>query len=256
MAKGAGRSSRNVRDLCATFLEGVREIIGANLIAVYLHGAAAFPKARSDVGDIDLHVIVRKAITSPARRRIRGLHRDLAERYPRVGDDMDVWYITEKDARGRRPPRHQLNPSATDRSWALHRAHWLAGRYVLLHGAPPSEFCKPPSWPELERGLLHELRFVENLVRKHQAQAYCVLNLSRILYSLTSRNVVVSKPQAAQWALRHLPRRHGPLIRAARHAHAGNARAEDHAVLRENTRPFLTYARGRIHLLVARASDI
>lgn len=240
------RIPKRIAPLCAVFVTGLRNIFGKDLAAAYVYGAAAFPGAPTEVGDIDFHVILHRSPSDTQRRNVRALHRELARRFPGVGDDLDVWYITSEDAHHRRPPRDQLDLAARDGSWALHRAHWLAGRYVLLHGSPPEEFCVPPSWSELVRGLRYEFRFVENEIDNEGEKAYCVLNLSRILCSVHTRDVVVSKERAARWALCHLPVRYRPAVRAARRVYNGKETATDRATLREGARRLLSFTRQRM----------
>jgi len=51
-----------------------------------------------------------------------------------------------------------------DKAWALHRAQWLAGHCVVLHGPEPADIVSAPTWAE--------------------HNAYAVLNACRILRSL------------------------------------------------------------------------
>ncbi|HEY5604989.1 MAG TPA: aminoglycoside adenylyltransferase domain-containing protein [Thermoplasmata archaeon] len=241
---------KRIAPVCIAFVARLRAILGKDLAAVYLYGAAAFPETPAQFGDTDLHVILHRPPSDTQRRKVRALHGELAKRFPGIGDDLDVWYITTQDAHRRRTPRHQLNRTVRDESWALHRAHWLAGRYHLLHGTPPEEFCVPPSWREIERALRHEFRFAESQINNERAQAFCVLNLSRILFSVRARNVVVSKGKAAQWALRHLPARFRPAIRAASRVYRGEGTTTDRATLRENARELLSYSRQRMNRLL------
>lgn len=52
-----------------------------------------------------------------------------------TGVEWDSWYVLEADASRAGIPRHAFRQGLADTAWALHRAHWLAGRYVLLAGA-------------------------------------------------------------------------------------------------------------------------
>ena len=35
-----------------------------------------------------------------------------------------------------------------DKAWALHRAQWLAGHCVVLHGPEPADIVSAPTWAE------------------------------------------------------------------------------------------------------------
>jgi hypothetical protein len=91
-----------------------------------------------------------------------------------------------------------MRPGFRDQSWALHRAHVHAGRFVLTKGPDPRTIVPEPTWAELDEALQAELGFVEeHLV---DAPAFGVLNLCRILYSYETLDVVIGKLQAALWA--------------------------------------------------------
>ncbi len=250
------RPPKPVAEVATAFASSLRKILDDDLVALYLHGSAAFPQGRSRIKDVDFHVILRRPLTNTTRRKIRSLHLDLADRYPGVGDNLDVYYVTAEDARRRRPPRHQLDLSVRDHSWALHRAHWLAGRYVVVHGPPSQQLCPSPSWSELERGLRHEFSYAARRIHDETAWWYGVLNISRVLCSVRTRNVVVSKEEAARWGLRNLPRQHHHLIRSALRARDREADELDRTALRDEARGFLAYARDRMKAGARTGTDI
>jgi hypothetical protein len=56
--------------------------------------------------------------------------------------EWDSWYLLPCDATGEGSPRHVLRENTFDGAWALHRAHWLAGQYVNLVGADPTDVVR------------------------------------------------------------------------------------------------------------------
>jgi len=235
-------TSQQVTVIGQAFVQGLRRILGAKLFGVYVYGAAAFPE---DVptGDIDFHVILTSALTGAERSALEALHEDLGRRFPPLGVDMDGYYILLADARRDSPPQSQMWSRATDNSWALHCAHILAGRHIVLHGPDPSEIYRPPTWPQIEQALRGELDYVAQHL--HDYPDYCILNLCRLIYSYETRDVVISKAAAAAWAREALPQWRG-LVELAVRSYAGTATAQDRQRMLSELPAFLEMAQERI----------
>ena len=167
-----------------------------------------------------------------------------------LGIELDSWYILESDMTSAKPPKHALLDHLVDDAWALHRAHWLAGQYVSLSGAAPTDFVPTPSWEELLGGLRGEVSFIELLVAEHRDDpghaAYAVLNGCRVLHSAEARNVVVSKWAAGLWALKSLASTWHAPIRAAMRTYDAEATRDDGPLLTESMAPFVAYLRDRL----------
>ena len=120
-------------------------------------------------------------------------------------------------------PTH-LVASIADSSWALHRAHWLAGRCIVLWDPSPAVVVTGPDWAEIEADLRSELEFA----RRSPHDAFAVLDACRVLHSVRARDAVQSKLGSANWALRCVPAEHRAAIRAALATYRGVA-TETHA---------------------------
>jgi hypothetical protein len=224
------------------FVNGLRRILGDKLYGLYIYGAAAFPDDLP-TGDIDFHVILTDPLTDDERSHLYELHDSLAHDFPPLGVDMDGYYILLADARSAEPPQSQMWQRATDKSWALHREHVLAGRVLVLHGPDPKEIYPPAIWPEIEQALEGELQYVEDHL--DQYPHYCILQLCRLIYSYETRDIVVSKAQASDWARDALPkwRQH---IELARKSYANQATEEDRHFMLMEIGAFLKFARMQI----------
>jgi len=191
-----------ISDICHSFLSGLNAILGRKLFGVYIYGGAAFPDS-FPTGDIDFHVILREMLTERESSALYDLHASLAQNFPPFGGEMDGYYILLEDARQKSPPKSQIWTGATDNSWALHCKHIRAGRCVVLHGPDPKQVYPPMTWPELESALQGELDYVEKHLRDYPD--YCILNLCRLMYSFETKDVVISKAEAAEWAYNAFP---------------------------------------------------
>ncbi len=215
---------------------------------MWAYGAAIQPDRPRRLGDVDTHCLLRNEPGRSTAEKIRALHHAIARD---EAIEWDSWYILELDARGAAPPRHLLGEQTlVDGAWALHRAHWLAGQYVLLHGLSPAAVVPPPTWPELEAGLHSELNHIERFINDGQDGpgycAYAVWNACRVIYSVENRDVVISKRAAALWALDHMPATWQPAIRAAARVYDGEQQEDDGLALRLRMPEIVAAARERL----------
>jgi hypothetical protein len=231
-----------VKEVCSAFVERLENILGSKLYGAYMYGAAVFPDA-GPVQDIDCHVILRDRLADVERDELQRLKKELARRFPTLGSELDAYFILLEQAKGASRPQHQLNVTIFDDSWALHCAHIRAGYYVCLYGPEPAEIFPEPSWSEIAAALDHELKYIEENLHH---QAYCILNLCRIMYSHIEKNPVVSKHFSGVWASSRFPE-WKPLIDAAMRFYKKKSHPEDKMFMSERTGKFLAFARERIH---------
>lgn len=217
-------------------LAGLRRAFGADLFALYVYGAITFPQAEG-IADLDYHAILERPPTPVQVADYQAACVRLGGEHAPWGADLDGWLILRSQAAGPEPPAHVI-AGITDGSWALHRAHWLAGRCIVLQGPPPAEVVTPPDWAEVEVGLRGELEFA----RRSPHDAFAVLNACRVLHSLRAGDAVQSKSGSAAWALRHLPAEHHAAIRAALASYRGHAAEADARVLADARTPLFSLA--------------
>ena len=163
-------------------------IFGEDLVAMWAYGGTVAIEGPPRPADLDTYVIVRRPIDEPTAEAIEGVQAIIGEH---MGVEWDAWYVLEDDARRPESPRHAWREDRRDTSWAINRAHWLAGRYVLLYGREPAEIVAPPAWPELEVDLDRELEHLEAHVAEGDTDpyeaTYAILNGSRIVRAARDR---------------------------------------------------------------------
>jgi hypothetical protein len=198
-------------------------------------------------GDLDTYAVVDRQPNEGTVPRIEEAHATIARE---DGVDWDAWYVLADDSRRSEIPRHAFRAGRRDTSWAIHRAHWLAGRYVHLYGREPGVIVPAPTWAELEVDLRRELEHLERHVAEGDNDpfeaTYAIFNGSRILHAVETGNVVISKRSAGAWSLEHLPGRWHAAIFAAGRAYDGKATARDAALLRTAMAPFVAMVRKRL----------
>jgi len=250
MVKPLSYLALDMRQLVVRFRADLLSILGQNLVSIYLFGAIAFPGFEPRAGDIDFYVFLKRPLTASQRTALDVMHRALAREFP-LGIRIDGFYITLSKARGRAIPkrlmysaRGRLHHGGRDDAWALHREHLHHGAYVLVHGPKPEAIVPKVSWPEIERALDLEGLFARRVLRKHAP--YAVLNLCRLIYSYETKKVVLSKLEAARWALKTLPNAWQSLIRSALKAYPGRQNSRDLSVLKTSSVAFAGFALARI----------
>ena len=238
------------RIACETLKERLQEALGPELVALWAYGAQTFPDVPTRPGDIDTHALLSHKPDIKTAALIDEIHDRIARD---LGIEWDSWYILRKDAMCTQPPKHVLRENLFDDAWALHRAHWLAGQYVLLSGYEASDFVLDPSWEEIKEDLWKECRHIERLlVERHDDPghaAYAVWNGCRLVYSMETRNVVVSKRAAARWALANMPGRWRSLIQAAGRIYDDTPGSDDVAILRTSTASFIADVQDRMTVI-------
>ncbi len=239
---------REFRGLCEELVAGIRDILQEKLYAVYIYGAVTFPETKH-TGDVDFHAILTAPPTEDERADLLRLHERLKREVPPLGTDLDGHYILLADARRAAPPRHLLLPEIVDESWALHRAHMLAGRVAVLYGPDPGTILAPPTREEIERALGCELDYVARHLEDYPG--YCVFNLCRLLYSWETGDVVTSKAAATAWASERFPVWR-ELIALGSLAYAKHATAADLEVLASGLPELYAFAEAEIRSLRAK----
>jgi hypothetical protein len=218
--------------------------LGEDLVAMWAYGSVVGADRPERPADLDTHVILRGRPDAEVAARIEEAVTSMQE------VEFDIWFVTLDDARRHEEPPHAFEDGRRDTSWAIHRAHWLAGRVVTVRGPAPSEIVAPPRWQEIVGELDRELEHIERHVHEGDRDAYeasyAILNGSRILRSLETRDPVLSKREAGHWALDHLPRRWHPALRAALLAYDERATPDDARLLATEMAPFVAMVRERL----------
>ena len=227
--------------------EELSALLGDDLVAIWAYGGTTAVDGPPRSADLDTYVILHR---SPDAQTAQGIEDVQAAIAGEIGVDWDAWYVLEDDARRPEAPRHAFLADRRDTSWAVNRAHWLAGRYAHLYGREPSEIVPPPTWSELEVDLHRELEHLERHVAEGDTDPYEAtyefLNGSRILRAAETGDVAISKRAAGRWALEHLPVRWHPALAAANRAYEGEATPDDAALLASEMAPFVAMVKERL----------
>jgi Domain of unknown function (DUF4111) len=225
----------------------LQSILGDDLVAMWAHGGMTAAGDPAHSGDLDTYVVVRRRPDEATARRLEEAQRATAEAH---GVEWDDWYVGVDRARRGDPPTHVWKQDRRDTTWAIQRAHWLAGRCLTLHGAEPQDIVPPPTWEDIESELDREVEHIERHVVEGDDDpyeaTYAFLNGSRILRAIETHDVVISKHAAGVWALDNLLARWHDALRAALRTYEGVGTASDADVLAAGMAPFVSFVRDRM----------
>lgn len=223
--------------LLARFVEKSREILGQNLVGIYLHGSAAMGCFNGTASDIDLIVVVEDAPSKDVKRRYMDFVAALNDHAPAKGIELSVvkraackpfqyptpfalhfsiahlaWYRAD-------PEDYLERMRGTDQDLAAHFTV-INHRGKTLYGADIADVFGPVEERYYFDSIWNDIADAEREIMANPV--YVVLNLCRVLAFAKDR-LVLSKREGGQWGLQNLPPRYGQLAAEALAAYAGAA---------------------------------
>ncbi|MBN1659536.1 MAG: DUF4111 domain-containing protein [Anaerolineae bacterium] len=210
-------------------LAGARSVLGDPFVGLYVHGSLAgggFEPGRSDV---DFCVATSGPLPAELLPALEAMHVRLAASGLPWVDRLEGSYIPVQALR-RYDPADAHHPALrVDGTFDVdhHGVDWTIQLHVLrehgitLAGPSPTTLIDPIEADDLRRatiGILHAWWVPKlddpSLLRSAEYQAYAILTMCRILYTI-EHGTVVSKATAARWARTTLDGGWGPLIEEA-----------------------------------------
>ncbi len=227
----------DVNALLRLLLDGVRDILGDQLVGMYLYGSLSLGDFDPDSSDVDFLVVTATELPGAMLDALREMHARIAASGLRYADKLEGSYIPRAAIR-RYDPANAAHPTMGidwDFGVGQHGSNWILERAILrehgvvVYGVSPRTLIDPVDPADLKAAVCDGLRdfWAQQLVsadwlRPRAYQAFAILTMCRALYTL-SEGAVVSKPDAASWALEQLDPAWRPLIERAlvwRHEHA------------------------------------
>ncbi|HET9495597.1 MAG TPA: aminoglycoside adenylyltransferase domain-containing protein [Chloroflexia bacterium] len=214
-----------VGELLDDLLSGMRDILGENLVGLYLYGSLVWGDFDRYLSDIDMLAAVAEDLSDTEAVALKRLHDDIAERYPDWSDRIEVQYLSLEGLRTFRTestPMAVISPGEPfhivegNRDWLI---NWYFVREygVALYGPPPETIIGPITKEEFVGNVVEHARnwprWLEQTRHSRPYQGYAILTMCRTLYTYRTGEQV-SKKQAAEWAEQEMPE-WAPLIRSA-----------------------------------------
>ncbi|MDT0346872.1 aminoglycoside adenylyltransferase family protein [Streptomyces litchfieldiae] len=234
----------------------VRDVLGPDVLGVYLHGSAVLGGTRP-TSDVDVFAVVRRSTTEAERR---ALVEGLLDVSGAPARPVELTVVVQSEVRPwRYPPRCEFQ-----------YGEWLRADYergetpapgpmpdlaplitvVLLgnaplFGPPPGEVLDPVPPGDLRRAIVAGVP--DLLAELAEDTRNVVLTLARIWTTLVTGDIR-SKDAAADWALARLPAEHRPVLARARACYLGEER-ERWDDLGSRVRSYAAHVAGEIERL-------
>jgi len=230
----------------------LEDILGDDLVALWIHGGTTFANRPLVEGDLDLVAVV--GTVTPDERDPDVWANDPASRPYRIaaettavtkarGASLDLMFLLASA-----PTTNTFFGRHPNTGWPVLFRHLLDGQYVPLLGPEPHDLLTPPTEAELRYALDREIEHLERHVYDGDNNdpyecTYAFFNGCRILHTLATGSPTLSKRSGGDWGLANLPPRWHAAIEAAGRNYDGVATDEDRAVMRDTMPAFVAFVR-------------
>lgn len=241
----------------------VRDVLGPDLVAAYLHGSLVLGRLRPR-SDLDVFVVSRRPTAREEKRRlVDGLLVISGSQSPGPPRPIELTIVVESEVRPwRYPPEFDfqygewLRPqfeSGDVEPWPTTTSSDLASLITMvllanrpLLGPPPSDVLDPVPREDYVTAIVDG---IDELLRDLDWDTRnVILTLARI-WSTLATDAIRSKDAAADWALSRLPDEHRAVLARARDIYVGE-QEESWGDIRPRVSHHVNYVIGEIRRLV------
>ncbi len=213
---------RDVNIILHRLRTDVEEVLGAQLVGIYLYGSLSLGDFNPATSDIDFLVVTAGELSNDTLTHLQAMHSAIAESNLPYARALEGSYIPQTALR-RYDPVHCEHPCINShdgivvrrephgQDWAIQR-HIIREHGVVITGPSPDTLIDPVSSENLQAGVRDLLYgwwttlLDSPILEQGDYQAFAVLTMCRMLYTFEHGDIV-SKPVAAQWALSTLKQR-------------------------------------------------
>ena len=213
-------------DVLKSFVTQSQEILGDNLIGIYLHGSAAMGCYNEKKSDIDLLVVVEETVPNNIKHRFMDMVIDLNTYAPPKGIELSIikravcnpfvyptpfelhFSVTHLEWYKTNPLDYIDKMKGTDKDLAAHltiiyhRGKCLYGSGIKdVFGVVSKEDYFDSIWSDIENA---ETEIMNN-------PTYMILNLCRVL-AYKKEELILSKQEGGEWGVCNVPEKYQPLI--------------------------------------------
>jgi predicted nucleotidyltransferase len=216
-----------VNKILNLLLASVREILGNQLVGMYLYGSLSSGDFNPETSDIDFLVVTTSTLSDKAIAELRSMHHRIWKSGLKWASKLEGSYIPKRDIR-RHDPHSAPCPTVNEGKFYLDKrgSDWIIQRHVIreqgivLAGPDPKSLIDPVSPEDIRRavkGVLQEWWFPmledPSWLKNHGSEyhAFAILSMCRALHAL-KHGTIVSKPIAARWAQKELGERWSQVI--------------------------------------------
>ncbi len=200
-------------------LKEVREVLGAELVGMYLYGSLSLGDFAPESSDIDFLVVTEHELPNEIVAALGALHTRIAASGLTWAKKLEGSYMPRAALRRYDPSNNRHPTIGADWAFGIHEhgEDWVIERFivrehgVVLWGPTPKTLIDPVSPADLRAAVRDALLGfwraqldTPEWLRTRDYQAFAILTMCRARYTL-AHGTVVSKPTAAAWAQQNVP---------------------------------------------------
>lgn len=248
-------------ELTGEFVRANRDILGGNLVGVYLHGSAAMGCFNSRTSDLDFIVVIRDALPDNTKRAYMDMVVRLNQQAPAKGIELSIvqekvcspfvyptpfelhFSIAHLDWYQTNPDDYIRKMNGTDKDLAAHFTI-IRHRGKTLCGKAICDVFSTVGRDAYVDSIREDIRHAREEIMDNPV--YITLNLCRVL-AFCRENLILSKPEGGSWGLRNVPGKYARLITGALDEYESNRPAKPDRALADE---YAEYMLGQINAAV------
>ncbi len=206
---------RDVRAILRQLTDGLRAALPCNLVGIYVYGSLVCGDFDATISDIDLVVVLRRALDRAQFQALDQLHQQVINDRPSWQDRLELAYISRRGLQGFRRQSCAMGIISPGEPFHIIQAgeDWLISWYALredglaLLGPPIDSLVEaiPTSdYLRAVRAHIEAYRALDVAAADAPMLSYALLTVARGLYTLRHGSAV-SKIRAAAWAQGRFP---------------------------------------------------
>ena len=247
----------DVDALLLNLRQQLQQILGIELVGLYLYGSLVTGDFCIDISDLDLLVVIASDLDAPHFSQLQQMHATLERTYSEWEGRIEAAYLSKRALKTYKTEMSQIAIISPGEPFHLKKAgrDWLLNWRIVrekgltLYGPSPKTLIEPVSKQEfVETVREHAIWWSESIdeMRERPSQAYAILTLCRALYAWTKGDQV-SKKRAAEWAQGRYPQWAELIQQALIWRREWRDKQVDHAATFPHTVRFVQFA---IHQIV------
>lgn len=205
----------DVNTLLENLLCQMQQVLGANLVGLYLYGSLVTGDFDHECSDIDLLTVTASDVNEQEFSGLQEMHVSFARIHREWDNRIEVAYLSTTALKTFKVKRSQIVVISPGEPLNIKDAgeDWLMNWYVVreqgvtLFGPPPATLIDPITKEEFIHSVREHAREWKEWIkhaRERKAQSYAMLTMCRALYAVTNGEQA-SKKQAAGWVGQEWP---------------------------------------------------
>ncbi len=212
--------------LIDNFVQESQNILGENLVGVYLHGSAVMECFNSQKSDLDFIIVIKHTLPNKTKQIYMDMVIRLNKQAPKKGIELSIvkenvctpfvyptpfelhfsiehlnWYQTN-------PNDYIEKMKGTDKDLAAHFTI-LYHRGKTLYGKPIPDIFSKVSKDDYFDSIWDDIKNAREEINKNPT--YIILNLCRVL-AFHQNEFILSKLEGGRWGLQNVPKKYTELI--------------------------------------------